>query len=104
MAARRNRDRDSGMNEPGDEALNNPERLDTIEEDSDDSPLPEDSPLHTPLEDIPDDFPIPMAVAPAQAGGALPGQLSALPLFDGERGETFVNWLEVIENAEMTYA
>ena len=33
----------------------------------------------------------------------MPGQLSALPLFDGERGEAFVNWLEVIENAEATY-
>ena len=41
-----------------------------------------------------------MAVAPA--AGVLPGQLSALPLFDGERGEAFVNWLEVIENAEAT--
>ena len=40
---------------------------------------------------------------PAPAGGVLPGQLSALPLFDGERGEAFVNWLEVIENTEMTY-
>ena len=43
-----------------------------------------------------------MAVA-APAPGVLPGQLSALPLFDGERGEAFVNWLEVIENAEGTY-
>ena len=40
---------------------------------------------------------------PAPAGGVLPGQLSALPLFDGKRGEAFVNWLEVLENAEMTY-
>ena len=102
MAARRNRDRDSGINDPGDETLNNPERLNTIEEDSDDSPHQDDSPLHTPPEDVPEDFPIPMAVA-ASAGGVLPGQLSALPLFDGERGEAFVNWLEVIENAEMTY-
>ena len=43
-----------------------------------------------------------MAVAPA--AGVLPGQLSAFLLFDGERGEAFVNWLEVIENAEATYA
>ena len=42
-----------------------------------------------------------MAVAPE--AGILPGQLSALPLFDGERGEAFVNWLEAIENAEATY-
>ena len=102
MAARRNRDRDLGINDPGDETLENPDRLDTVEEDSDDSRPQDDSPLHTPPEDIPEDLPIPMAV-PVPAGSVLPGQLSALPLFDGERGEEFVNWLEVIENAEMTY-
>ena len=99
MAARRNRDRDLGINDPGDETLNNPDRLDTVEEDSNDSQNQEDSPLHTPPEDIPDD----QMALPAPASGVLPGQLSALPLFDGERGEAFVNWLEVIENAEMTY-
>ena len=95
MAARRRRDRDSGINDPGDETLDNPDRLDTINEDSDNTnnDPEDDSPLHTPPEDIPDEM----------AGGVLPGQLSALPLFDGERGEAFVNWLEVIENAEMTY-
>ena len=90
MAARRNRDRDSGINEPGDDTTEDFRRLDTVEENSSEESLHEDSPLHTPPEDIP------MAVAPA-AGGVLPGQLSALPLFDGERGEAFVNWLEVIE-------
>ena len=30
----------------------------------------------------------------------LPGQLVTLPMFDGERGEGFVNWLEAIENAQ----
>ena len=84
MAARRNRDRDSGINDPGDKTLDNPERLDTVEEDSDDSQPQDDSPLHTPPEDVPDKLPIPMAVA-APAGGGLPCQLSALPLFDGER-------------------
>ena len=29
--------------------------------------------------------------------------MSAVPLFDGERGEAFVNWLEVIEDAEQMY-
>ena len=72
MAARRNRDRDSGINEPGDETVDDPERWDTIEEDSDNSPINEDSPLQTPPEDIPEEIPIPMAVAPA--GGVLPGQ------------------------------
>ena len=96
MAARRNHDRDSGINEPGDDTVEEFGHLDTVEEHSDEDSVAEDSPLHTPPEDLP------MAVAPAQ-GGVLPGQLSALPLFDGERGEAFVNWLEVIENAEGTY-
>ena len=88
MAARRNRDRDSGINEPGDDTADDFRHLDTVEEHSEHSD--EDS-VHTPPEDLP------MAVAPPP--GVLPGQLSALPLFDGERGEAFVNWLEVIENA-----
>ena len=32
-----------------------------------------------------------------------PGQLTALPTFDGERGEGFTNWLECLENANDTY-
>ena len=32
-----------------------------------------------------------------------PGQLTALPIFDGERGEGFTNWLECLENANNTY-
>ena len=51
---------DSGINDPGDETLDNPDRLDTINEDSDrsdeepeDIDDPEDSPLHTPPEDVP---------------------------------------------------
>ena len=32
-----------------------------------------------------------------------PSQLSALPTFDGERGEGFVNWLERLEVAQVTY-
>ena len=107
MAARRNRDRDSGINNPGNETLDNPDRLDTIDvdpvrsdKDHEDNE-PEDSPLHTPPEDVPE--PDKMANPAPAAGGVLPGQLSALPLFDGERGEAFVNWLEVIENAEQTY-
>ena len=32
-----------------------------------------------------------------------PGQLTALPTFDGERGEGFTNWLECLENAKDTY-
>ena len=43
------------------------------------------------------------AQAAAAAGLVLPGQLVTLPVFDGERGEGFVNWLEAIENAQRTY-
>ena len=103
MATRRNRDGDSGINDPSDETLDNPDRLDTIDKDPASSDKdhkeqePEDSPLHTPPEDVPK--PDKMVNAAPAAGGVLPGQLSALPLFDGERGEAFVNWLEVIKNA-----
>ena len=43
------------------------------------------------------------AQAAAAAGLVLPGQLVTLPVFDGERGEGFVNWLEAIKNAQQTY-
>ena len=43
------------------------------------------------------------AQAAAAAGLVLPGQLVTLPVFDGKRGEGFVNWLEAIENAQRTY-
>ena len=40
----------------------------------------------------------------AMANNAVkPGQLTALPTFDGERGEGFTNWLECLENANDTY-
>ena len=42
------------------------------------------------------------AQAAAAAGLVLPGQLVTLPVFDGEQGEGFVNWLEAIENAQRT--
>ena len=108
MAARRNRDRDSGINNPGDETLNIQDRLHAIEEDptiTDEEVEPEDSPLHTHPEEAPDPPPEDHDMAdPAPAApGVLPGQLTALPLFDGDRGEPFVNWLEVVENAEQTY-
>ena len=32
-----------------------------------------------------------------------PGQLTALPTFDDERGEGFTNWFECLENANDTY-
>lgn len=32
-----------------------------------------------------------------------PPQLQSLPAFDGKRGEGFVNWLENLETARVTY-
>ena len=40
---------------------------------------------------------------PNMAQPVTPSQLSALPTFDGERGEGFVNWLERLEVAQTTY-
>ena len=110
MAVRRNRDRDSGINDPGDETLEDIERLNPIQEASETKD--EDGlPLLTPSEELPEDpekipeDPDMANPAPtlAPAAGVVPGQLSALPLFDGERGEAFINWLEIIENAQQTY-
>ena len=84
MAGRHKCDRDSGINDPGNETLDNPDRLDTIDEDSvrsdeepedndnEDNNEPEDSPLHTPPEDVPEpDKMANPAPAPAVAGGVL---------------------------------
>ena len=37
------------------------------------------------------------------AGQVRPQQLANIPLFDGERGEGFVNWVETLENARDAY-
>ena len=36
-------------------------------------------------------------------GHVRPQQIANIPLFDGERGEGFVNWLETLENARDAY-
>ena len=45
--------------------------------------------------------------APAQVTAAepivTPPQLQSLPSFDGKRGEGFINWLEILETARVTY-
>ena len=91
----------SGINDPGDETLGEIDRLNVIDKDDEQLDDPEDLPLHTPPEELPDQDPA--MAQPAPAVGVLPGQLTALPLFDCDRGEAFVNWLEVIENVEQTY-
>ena len=36
-------------------------------------------------------------------GQVCPQQIANIPLFDGERGEGFVNWIETLENARDAY-
>ena len=43
------------------------------------------------------------AQAAVAAGFVLPGQLVTLPVFNEERREGFVDWLEAIENIQRTY-
>ena len=40
---------------------------------------------------------------PAMAGQVRPQQIANIPLFDGKRGEGFVNWIETLENARDAY-
>ena len=40
---------------------------------------------------------------PAEPGAVNPQQLTSLPVFNGDRGEGFVNWLECLETARQTY-
>ena len=40
---------------------------------------------------------------PADPGAVNPQQLTSLPVFNGDRGEGFVNWLECLETARQTY-
>ena len=45
----------------------------------------------------------PNANMPAEPGAVNPQQLTSLPVFNGDRGEGFVNWLECLETARQTY-
>ena len=42
-------------------------------------------------------------MANPNAGQVRPQQIANIPLFDGERGEGFVNWIETLENARDAY-
>ena len=75
--------RDSGIHQPDDSF--HPAIADPPSEDSSDtesaSSMPNDDPPVVPR----------------------PQQLANIPIFDGERGEGFINWLEAIENAGDAY-
>ena len=47
--------------------------------------------------------PIPPAMAAAAPNDVRSSELTSLPTFDGNRGESFINWLEAIEGAAITY-
>ena len=83
---------------------------DSDEENEEDVPeiqgpeVPEDPEEEDEIPDLGQLFPIPEEdEQPNMAEPVTPSQLSALPTFDGERGEGFVNWLERLEVAQTTY-
>ena len=47
--------------------------------------------------------PSPPPIMPDNQDHVRPQQIANIPLFDGERGEGFVNWLETLENAKDAY-
>ena len=59
------------------------------------TPAPSSSPLRSPS-------PPNMAQA-VPPGQVRPQQIANIPLFDGERGEGFVNWIETLENTRDAY-
>ena len=59
------------------------------------SPTPSPTPSRSPS--------LPIMAQPVAPGQVRPQQLANIPLFDGERGEGFVNWVEILENARDAY-
>ena len=70
--------RDSGIHQP-DESIN--PVINSSSDDDSESSMPNDDPPAVPR----------------------PQQLANIPIFDGERGEGFINWLEALENAGDAY-
>ena len=66
------------------------------------NPAPHHSPTPSPTPSRSPSPPPNMARAGAD-GQVRPQQLANIPLFDGERGEGFVNWVETLENARDAY-
>ena len=88
----RNLIRDSGVHQP-DESLAEEDPNITIRE-GDNSSDSSSVHSHSSSTDMPDNDP------PAQVR---PQQVANIPLFDGERGESFTNWLETLENTRDAY-
>ena len=114
MAGRRI-DRESGIGEdPGDETLaqidvgdetinqdpdvqNLPQNLPGVPEENNQPPQPQ--PASPPESSDDDDF----EDANDMAGEVTAQQLATIPVFDGVRGESFINWVELVENAIAAY-
>ena len=99
-------DRESGIGEdPGDETLaaidiGNETLAEELrqEEEDDNSDISQDA--NSSGDDSEDSFR--SADLPAMAGvGAQ--QLATIPVYDGERGESLINWIELVDNAIQTY-
>ena len=86
----RNLIRDSGVHQP-DESLAEEDPNITIREGDNSS----DSSSVSSNSDMPDNNDPPAQVRPQQVAN--------IPLFDGERGESFTNWLETLENTRDAY-
>jgi len=84
--------RDSGVHQP-DESLAEEDPNITIRE-GDNSSDSSSVSSHSSNNDMPDNDP------PAQVR---PQQVANIPLFDGERGESFTNWVETLENTRDAY-
>ena len=83
--------RDSGVHQP-DESLAEEDPNITIRE-GDNSSDSSSVTSHSSSADMPDNDPVQVR----------PQQVANIPLFDGERGESFTNWLETLENTRDTY-
>ena len=93
MADRDRHIRDSGL------PLNDDSIITIRGGDSSSDSDPEDNPnipFNTPA-------PSPPPIMPDNQDHVRPQQIANIPLFDGERGEGFVNWLETLENAKDAY-
>jgi hypothetical protein len=106
----RNPDRESGIGEePGDETI---ERLQALDEEDRSDNSSNDDDFVAALNILPGNVPdipvpglIPQAppvVDPAMANPTAQ-QLATIPMYDGTRGESYLNWLNLVENAKTAY-
>ena len=114
--AHRRVDRESGIGEdPGDETL---AQIDVGDETINQDPDVQNLPQELPGQPIADNQPLPQPDDSstdddgdfqdadddmAQAQEVTAQQLATIPVYDGVRGESFINWIELVENAISAY-